>query len=183
MNALAHCVEASCASDASPITALVAEEGIRVLTAGLPRCVDRPHDLDARAEVLYGAWLAGWSLGAATMGLHHRLCHVLGGLFDLPHAPTHSAVLPYATAYLRGWADAALDRVAEAMGVRDAAGGLWDLARRIAAPTSLGALGLRVEDTGRVVDAVLTNPPSSPRPVDRAGLQPLLSAALHGRRP
>jgi maleylacetate reductase len=183
MNALAHCVEACYAPDASPITTLVAEEGVRVLTAGLPRCVDRPHDLDARAEVLYGAWLAGWSLGTATMGLHHKLCHVLGGLFDLPHAPTHSAVLPYATAYARGWAGAVLARVAVAMGAPDAASGLWDLAQQLGAPTSLGALGLGVENIGAVIDAVLADPPRNPRPVDRAGLDTLLGAALQGERP
>jgi maleylacetate reductase len=183
MNALAHCVEAGYAPDASPITALVAEEGVRVLTAGLPRCMDRPNDLETRAEALYGAWLAGWALGTATMGLHHKLCHVLGGLFDLPHAPTHSAVLPYATAYSRGWADAALARVAEAMRARDAAGGLWDLANRLGAPTSLGALGLRPGDIGKVIDAVLANPPRNPRPVDRVGLETLLRAALYGERP
>jgi maleylacetate reductase len=183
MNALAHCVEACYAPDASPITTLVADEGVRVLTAGLPRCVDHPRDVDTRAEVLYGAWVAGWALGTATMGLHHKLCHVLGGLFDLPHAPTHSAVLPYATAYARGWADPALARVAEAMRARDAAGGLWDLAQRLGAPASLGALGLRLEDIPTVVDAVLANPPRNPRPVDRGGLEELLRAALSGDRP
>jgi maleylacetate reductase len=183
MNALAHCVEACYAPDVSPVTALVAQEGIRALTTGLPRCVECPHDLDARADTLYGGWLAGWALGTAAMGVHHKLCHVLGGLFDLPHAGTHSALLPHAIAYARGWADPALDRIAGAMGAGDAAGGLWDLARRLGAPTSLGALGLRPGDLGRVVDAVLADAPANPRPVDRHGLHAMLRAALRGHRP
>jgi maleylacetate reductase len=183
MNALAHCVEALYAPDCSPVTALVAEEGVRALATALPSCVDSPLDMDARTEALYGAWLAGWSLGSATMGLHHRLCHVLGGLLDLPHAPTHSAVLPYATAYVRGSADTALARLATAMGADEAASGLWDLARRLGAPTSLAAVNMPPSAVPAVIDAVLANPPRNPRPVDRAALDALLRSALAGERP
>ena len=93
MNAIAHCVEALYAADGNPINALQAEEGIRALAAALPRIVKSPQDCEARSDALYGAWLAGVAFATADMGLHHKLCHVLGGAFNLPHAQTHSIVL------------------------------------------------------------------------------------------
>jgi maleylacetate reductase len=183
MNALAHCVEALYAPDVTPVISLAAAEGVRVLAAGLPRCVENPDSVEARAEALYGAWLAGWSLGATTMGLHHKLCHVLGGMYDLPHAPTHSAVLPYAIAYSRDAAPGPLGRVADALGAGDAAGGLWDLARRLGVETSLAAVGMPPDGVDAVLDAVIANPPINPRPVEREALRSLLRSALTGDRP
>ena len=99
MNAIAHCVEALYAEDANPIMSLMAEEGIRTLAASLPTVVSKPDDLEARSDALYGAWLAGACLGKVGMALHHKLCHTLGGTFNLPHAETHTVVLPHATRY------------------------------------------------------------------------------------
>ena len=112
INALAHCVEALYAPDANPIVSLMAMEGIRALASALPRVATSPRDLDARADALYGAWLAGASLGAVEMGLHHKLCHVLGGSFNLPHAETHAIVLPHVIYYNREAAPAAIKQVA-----------------------------------------------------------------------
>jgi maleylacetate reductase len=183
MNALAHLVEGLYAPDASPVTAVLAEEGIRVLADALQRVVVAPGDLDARADALYGAWLAGWVAGTATMGLHHKICHVLGGAYNLPHAGTHSAVLPFVTAYNASAAPAAMVRAARALGAQDPARALWDLAGRIGAPTSLAQVGLdpdRIPEAARlVVEAVPTNP----RPVDRAAVHELLSAAHAGMLP
>jgi maleylacetate reductase len=183
MNALAHLVEGLYAPDASPVTAVLAEEGIRALADALPRVVDAPRDLDARADALYGAWLAGWVLGTAGMGLHHRICHVLGGAYDLPHAGTHSAVLPFVVAYNAPAAPAAMVRAARALGTQDPARALWELARRIGAPTSLAQVGL---DPGRIPEAaglVAETPPANPRPVDAAAVQELLRAAQAGTLP
>ncbi|MGH3780611.1 MAG: maleylacetate reductase [Pseudonocardiaceae bacterium] len=183
MNALAHLVEGLYAPDASPVTAVLAEEGIRALADALPRVVVAPRDLDARARALYGAWMAGWVLGTAGMGLHHRICHVLGGTYDLPHAGTHSAVLPFVTAYNAPAAPAAMVRAARALGAQDPARALWELARRIGAPTSLAQVGL---DPGRIQEAarlVVETPPVNPRPVDRAAVHELLRAAYAGALP
>ncbi len=98
-NAIAHAAEALYAPDGNPIVALMAEEGVRAIVDALPRVLKVPGDPDARASLLYGAWLCACCLGTTTMGLHHKLCHTLGGLFDLPHAQTHALVLPYALAY------------------------------------------------------------------------------------
>src|SRR5262245_51153300 len=126
MNAIAHCVEALYAVDANPIISLVAEEGIRALASSLPKVVANGKDIEARGDALYGAWLAGIALGSAGMALHHKLCHVLGG-FGLPHAETHSIVLPHAMKYNSGAAPAAMRSVARALGEKeDAPGAVWD---------------------------------------------------------
>ncbi len=180
MNALAHLIEGLYAPDASPVTAMLAEEGIRVLVDALPRVVVAPGDLDARAGALYGAWLAGCVVGTATMGLHHKICHVLGGAYNLPHAGTHSAVLPFVIAYNAPAAPAAMARAARALGAQDPARALWELAGRIGAPASLAQVGL---DPGRIPEAarlIVETPPANPRPVDRAAVHELLRAAHAG---
>jgi maleylacetate reductase len=183
MNAAAHCVEALYAAGAGPLTTLAAEEGLRALAAALPRCVDAPGDGDARGRALYGAWLAGLALGGAAAGVHHKTCHVLGGTFGLPHAETHAALLPHAAAFNAAAAPAAMARVARALGAGDAAGGLWDLASRTGAPTSLRSLGLRAEDVEAAAELVAAAAPPNPRPVDAAGVAAMLRAAWSGRRP
>ena len=101
MNAIAHSVEALYAQDANPVLSLMAEEGIRALAEALPSILKNSKDVVARTQALYGAWLCGVALGSAGMALHHKLCHVLGGSFNLPHAETHSIVLPHALAEQR----------------------------------------------------------------------------------
>jgi alcohol dehydrogenase class IV len=183
MNAIAHCVEGMYSSAASPVTSLLAEEGVRALAAALPRAVTDPADLTARSEAQYGAWLAGWVLGTTGMGIHHKICHVLGGTYNLPHAPAHSAVLAYATAYNADYAPAAMTRLARALGSAGAAAGIWDLARRIGAPTSLAAVGFRETDADEAAALVTATPFTNPRPVDREGVRELLLAACRGDRP
>lgn len=116
MNAMAHAVEALYAEDANPIIGLMAEESIRSLAQALPRVVEHPADREARGQALYGAWLAGVCLGSVGMAIHHKLCHTLGGTFNLPHAQAHAVVLPHAAHYNREAAASALARVARVLG-------------------------------------------------------------------
>lgn len=183
MNALAHCVEALYAADTSPVTALMAEEGIRSLAHALPAAVRNGMDLDARTGALYGAWLAGASLAAARMGLHHRVCHALGGGFDLPHAETHAVVLPHVAAFNAPAAPDALARAARALGAEDAAGALFDLAAETGCPRSLREIGLREEDLDTAADRVVETAYPNPRPFDRDQVRALLGDAWAGRRP
>jgi alcohol dehydrogenase class IV len=183
MNAIAHCLEALYAPDANPITSLMAEEGIRALAAALPVVVREPMDLAARSGALYGAWLAGAALGAVGMGLHHKLCHTLGGSFNLPHAETHTVILPHAANYNRHAAPEALGRVARALGVKSAAGGLFDLAVAIGAPTTLAEIGMAAGDLDLAADLATRNPYANPAPVTREGVRALLEDAFYGRRP
>ena len=183
MNAIAHCVEALYARDANPITSLMAEEGIRALAGSLPLVVKDPSDLEARGDALYGAWLAGVALGATGVALHHKLCHTLGGSFNLPHAETHSIVLPHAARYNRDAAPEAMARVARALGGADAPTALYDLELRLGLRMKLSEIGMREADLERAAKIALENPYPNPRPVEYQGVLALLRAAYEGRRP
>ncbi|WP_018261777.1 maleylacetate reductase [Methylobacterium sp. WSM2598] len=183
MNAIAHAVEALYARDRNPIVSLMAEEAIRALAGALPAILRDPGDRAARADALYGAWLAGTCLGAVGMALHHKLCHVLGGSFDLPHAETHTVVLPHAVAYNAAAAPDAMARVARALDAPEAARGLFDLAASLGGPTGLAALGMPAEGLDRAADLAAAGSSWNPRPVERAPIRRLLEDAYHGRRP
>jgi maleylacetate reductase len=183
MNAIAHCVEALYARNANPITSLVAEEGIRALAASLPLVVKDPADLEARSQALYGAWLGGAALGAVGMALHHKLCHVLGGTFDLPHAEIHTLILPQAAAYNRDAAPEAMARIARALGAEDAPAALFDLASSLGAQMRLAAFGLDAADLDRAAELAMQDAYANPRPVTRDGVRALLQDAYDGRRP
>jgi maleylacetate reductase len=184
MNAVAHAVEGLYAPDATPIVSLMAEEGVRALAAALPRVVADGSDLEARAEAQYGAWLCGAVLAATTMSLHHKLCHTLGGTLDLPHAQTHTVVLPHALAYNQPAAPEAVAALSRALGgVPDPARALWELAGRLGAPRSLAELGMNEQDIPRIVDQAVGNPYANPRPVTRDGVESLLRAAWAGEAP
>lgn len=185
LNAMAHAVEGLWAPDRSPIVSLLAAEGIRLLAAALPVVVDSPHDPDARSDALRGAWLCGAVLGATTMSLHHKVCHVLGGTFDLPHAETHAVLLPHVLAFNGPAAPDAAAAVATALGVpvEGVAPSLWELARRLGAPLSLASLGLPADAVDDVVRLVLAVPYANPRPVEAAALATMLREAQVGHPP
>ena len=183
INAIAHAAEGLYARDGNPVMSLMAEEGIRALARGLRRVVANSRDVSGRADALYGAWLCGSVLGHVGMALHHKLCHTLGGSFNLPHAETHTVVLPHALAYNAAAAPHALQRIADALGADDAAGGVFRLAAELGAPTSLREIGMAEADICRACDIALANPYWNPRPVERDGLMQLLSDAWNGRAP
>jgi maleylacetate reductase len=185
MNAIAHAAEGLYARDGNPVMSLMAEEGIRAIAQGLRGIVAAPSDIDARSDCLYGAWLCGTVLGHVGMALHHKLCHTLGGSFNLPHAETHTVVLPHALAYNAAAAPEAMQRIARAIGRGDgdAAGGLFDLAQALGAPTSLREIGMPKEGLARVADLAVANPYWNPRPLARDALMALLHDAWEGRRP
>ncbi|MDR7255099.1 alcohol dehydrogenase class IV [Nocardioides sp. BE266] len=181
LNALAHAVDALWAPRADPINAALAGEGVRALAVALPAVLDAPHDLTARERVLYGTYLASAAFASSGSGLHHKICHVLGGRFDLPHAATHAIVLPHVLALNAPHAPAADRRLAEAFGSTSAVLGLADLYDRLDAPRSLAELGLRDDQVAEAAAAILPSvPPSNPAPVDLGVLEVLLRSALHG---
>jgi len=183
MNAIAHCVEALYSENANPIVSLMAEEGIRALGEALPVVVETPDDRDARAKALYGAWLAGASLGAVGMAIHHKLCHTLGGSFNLPHADVHTVIIPHAANYNRAAAPEAMARLARALGTEDGPGALYDLARAVGAKLALKDIGMAEADLDRAAELATQNPYYNPRPVTRDGVRALLEQAYHGHRP
>jgi maleylacetate reductase len=183
MNAIAHCVEALYAKEANPVISIMAEEGIRALAAALPRIVNEPRDAEARSDALYGAWLAGIALGTVGMALHHKLCHTLGGTWNLPHAETHAIVLPHAARYNRDAAPEAMVRIARALGAADAPTGLYDLERKLGLKMRLADLGMPEGELERAAQIAAESPYPNPAPLTRAGILALLRAAHAGRRP
>jgi maleylacetate reductase len=183
INAIAHCVEGLWAQDANPLTSIMAAEGIRAMAQSLPAIVANPQNVEARAEAQYGAWLGGSVLGMVGMALHHKICHTLGGSFNLPHAEVHTVMLPQVTAFNRDAAPEAMARIAAALGTSDAAHGLYDLNLRLEAPRALRDLGMREEDLDKAADLATRNPYYNPQAVNRANVRALLQSAYEGRRP
>ncbi len=180
VNAMAHAVEALYAADRTAETDRIAVEGLGALARGLRSLHRDPDDLDARDDLLYGAWLAGRCLGAVGMGLHHKLCHTLGGSFGLPHAATHTVVLPHAMAYNAPAAPEAMGTASTALGVDDAPAGLQALVVRLGGPTDLRDLGFDLADVPRAAALATARPYPNPRPVDHDGIVELLTHATEG---
>ncbi|WP_066818696.1 maleylacetate reductase [Sphingomonas mali] len=183
INAIAHAVEGLYARDANPVMQLVAQEGIRALADALPGIVVNGADLAAREQALYGAWLCGMVLGSVGMALHHKLCHTLGGGFDLPHAETHAIVLPHALAYNAPAIPEAMAMLRQALGDENPAHALYTLTERVGAPRALRLIGLPESGIDTATDQVLENAYWNPRPLTRAALRELIARAWSGESP
>jgi maleylacetate reductase len=182
-NALAHCVEAVWTPKADPITEVTAVEGARALREGLQAVLTNPLDLDARGNLLYGACLAGSALASAGTGLHHKVCHLLGGTYNLPHAETHAAVLPQITLLNATAVPRAKARLEAALETDDLATGLFDLFKAAGIPTSLRELGLTSEQAQKSAARLAGQNLPNPVPVDEATLRLVLERAWTGERP
>jgi alcohol dehydrogenase class IV len=189
MNAIAHAAEGLYAQDSNPVMDLMAEEGIRAIAQALPVIRQRADDVNARGDALYGAWLCGAVLGNVGMALHHKLCHTLGGSFNLPHAEVHTVVLPQAMAFNAAAAPEAMHRIERALGTTgraSAAAGLFDLAINNGAPVALKDIGMNESDLDKAADIAVSNPYWNPRPfgaAQRGEIRDLLQRAYEGVRP
>jgi maleylacetate reductase len=182
MNALAHCVEATYARNASPVTTSLAVESVRTLASALPDAVRRPDDLTARSDALYGAFLAGTVLATAGISIHHHVCHVLGGMFDLPHAELHTVVLPQAVAAVATADPGSVRHLASVLGP-DVPGALYDLAKDLALPTSLAEIGMSADRIEEAVPRVVAATAGDPTPLSQDSARRLLQDAVSGVRP
>lgn len=184
LNGLAHCIDSMWAPRANPINAALAAEGIRAINVGLPQIVADPKDLVGREHALYGAYLSAAAFASAGSGLHHKICHVLGGTYNLPHAQTHAVVLPYVLAYNQHSARPAAERIAGAFGTSDALSGLQHLRTAINAPQALADYGYTAANIPETVEIMMGNlPANNPRSITAEHLTELLTAALNGRDP
>ncbi|PLP97001.1 maleylacetate reductase [Cupriavidus pauculus] len=189
INAIAHAAEGLYAADRNPVSQWMARDGIAALGRALPVIADAAPGADAlreaRSDALYGAWLCGSVLGSVTVGLHHKLCHTLGGTLNLPHAEVHTVVLPHALAYNAPAAPDAMTAIADALGAGHGDGprAVFDLAARLGAPTSLRELGMSVGDIDTITALALRNQYPNPRPLEREGIHQLLQDAFEGRPP
>jgi maleylacetate reductase len=149
INALAHCVSGLFATGRSPVTDLLATEGARLLTQGLRGATASTGDPAARADLTRGAYLAGTVLAHAGTSAHHTICHILGGAFDLPHAETHTAVLPAASAFLQERDPRAAEPLARVLGAASLATGFRELVAEVGGATRLRDIGLTQTDLSR----------------------------------
>jgi maleylacetate reductase len=183
MNAIAHAAEGMYAKDGNPIMDLMAEEGIAAIAAAFPHLKQDPRNLAARGDALYGAWLCGTVLGNVGMALHHKLCHTLGGSFNLPHAEVHTVILPHAISYNAEAIPEAMRRMSRALRTDQPAAALYDLASSNGAPTSLREIGMAEADLDKAADLAVANPYANPRPIERGAIRALLQDAWNGSRP
>ncbi|HEY3608959.1 MAG TPA: maleylacetate reductase and hydroxyquinol 1,2-dioxygenase domain-containing protein [Pseudonocardiaceae bacterium] len=183
VNALAHAVEALYSSDANPVTDGLAVDAIAGIARALPRVVRDPTGLEPRADLLKAAWLAGTCLGTVSMGLHHKLAHLLGGSFGLSHAETHTVLLPHTMAYNAPAAPDAFTLIAAALGGPDAPTMVFDLVAGLGGPTSLRALGMAEHDVPKAAELLVAQSFPNPRALNEDGIRTLLTDAWHGRRP
>lgn len=183
MNCLAHCVEALYPQEPDPIAFFAAQEGVRALLKALPACLNDPSDLEARAGMLYGGFLGGLCVALVGVALHHKICHILGGHFGVAHGASNSVILPYALAYNAPATPNAIRALKDIFNSEDPAAALFDFARAIGAPRSLGELGMDSATLAACCAEVLAASFYNPRPLDRAGLEQLLADAFVGRRP
>jgi alcohol dehydrogenase class IV/protocatechuate 3,4-dioxygenase beta subunit len=191
LNAMAHAVEAFWAPGRNPVSSLSAGEAIRVLAAALPAVLRDGADIGARGDLLYGAYLAGTAFAVTGSGLHHKICHVLGGRYDLPHAQTHAIMLPYVLAFNAPGAPDAARQIGQALaggGVAgaglagaDPAAALQRLAGQLGLPRGLREIGFGAEqiaEAARLIEPAV--PADNPVPADAAALQALLRRAWAG---
>jgi maleylacetate reductase len=183
MNALAHCVEALYGPGANPVISLIALEGIRALHRSLPAVCAEPGDLGSRTDAQYGAYLAGVTLASGGTALHHKTCHVLGGMFGLNHGDMNAVVLGHALAYTAPAIPEVMADVGAALGTGEPAGALHDLAAAIGAPTSLEAIGMPEHGIDEAAKRVVVDAAANPRPPELDGIRQMLDDAWHGRRP
>lgn len=183
INAIAHSAEGLYSADRNPVIDFMALDGIAALGRALPSICQNPQDIQARTDAFYGAWLCGIVMGSVGMALHHKLCHTLGGTFNLPHAQTHTAVLPHALAYNAPAAPEAMGKIAKALGGVSGPAAVFDLAKNNGAAVALRDLGLQAADLDKACDIAVQNQYPNPRPLERVALRHLLQNAFDGVRP
>ncbi|KAK0914257.1 hypothetical protein LTR91_014749 [Friedmanniomyces endolithicus] len=173
VNAIAHAVEALYARANNPIMTLFALEGTKALAEALPIIVNHPHDTDARSKAQYGAWLCAMCLGSVGMALHHKLCHTLGGSFNLPHAETHTIVLPHAIAYNAPKIPEVMKQLAGVLpgSDGDAIRGLNVLLAKLKVKRGLKEFGMKEEDVDKAAEIAVSNPYWNPREIEKGPLR------------
>ncbi len=195
INALAHCVEALYSITRNPLSTSAALSGMRSIYAALPLCYADGNDLEARTEMLVGAFLAGSALSHVTMALHHGLCHILGGTAGVPHGVANSIILPHAMRFNLDATAIQLAQAAEAMGIgRDKSGPyisdeaaaeevverIYELIGRMKLPQHLRDVGVKEADLPYLAQLALQSRAvkSNPKPITYAvQIEALLQAA------
>lgn len=190
INALAHCIEALYSITRNPLSTAAALSAVRHIHNSLLRCYTDGSDLEARTEMLLGAHLAGLSLASVKMGLHHGLCHVLGGTANVPHGIANSIILPHAMRFNADVTAPQLLPAAEAMGISSTglspaavieseAQCIFELIGNMNVPQRLRDAGVKQTDLPALAQLGFQNGgiKNNPKPITAAQIETLLRAA------
>src|SRR5947209_524765 len=191
VNALAHCIEALYSITRNPLSTAAAIGGVRAIMHALPRCYVAGNDIEARTEMLTGAFLAGTALSNVAMALHHGLCHVLGGTAGVPHGIANSIILPHAMRFNLESTTLQLAPAAEVMGISladkgsEAAVGeaiqrIYDMIGSMNLPQHLRGVGVQEADLPHLAQIAFQSRTihNNPKPItDAAQLETVLRAA------
>jgi alcohol dehydrogenase class IV len=180
MNGLAHCIEALYPAVPNPLARLMALEGIAAFAAGL-RGITSRNDEVSHSCALYGGFIGGLLVSMVGIGLHHRICHVLGGRFGVPHGESNSVILPHVTAFNAPALGEDASAIARAMDRNDAGVAMFEIAESLGVPRSLRELGLPKDQLDGVASEVLAKPLHNPRPLTIEAVRRLLENAWQGR--
>ncbi|WP_299294499.1 maleylacetate reductase [uncultured Tateyamaria sp.] len=183
LNAIAHAAEALYAPNRTPDSDALATQGMACFAKYLPDVIADPSNLKARQETQRGAYACGAVLGQVGMALHHKLCHTLGGAFDLPHAATHAIILPHAISYNSRAARLELGPVCEIFVGETPGLALHNFAAASGAPLALRDLGVTLAQLDDAADLATQKPYPNPARVTRDGIRQLLEAAWSGAPP
>ena len=161
---------------------LLAQEGTKALAEALPGIIQDPSSEAARSKALYGAWLCGTCLGSVGMALHHKLCHTLGGSFNMPHAETHTIVLPHALSYNAPKIPEAMKQLAQALPESDgdAIRGLNVLLTKLKIKRGLKDFGMKEEDIDKAAEIAVSNPYWNPREIEKGPIRELIRRCWAG---
>ena len=184
-NSISHAVSSYLGKDANPVANMYSENGIRTMSSALVKLAEDPRDIAARSEAMHGAWLCGMTLMSSGTTIHHKIAHVLGGGFDLPHGPTHAVVLPHSTSYNRDAAPDAMAGIGRAFDVppEDAPRALFDLLGKSGAAPGLKNLGLPESALDEAADRIMIDRYFNLRDYDKGAIRALLQDAWEGRAP
>ena len=183
LNALAHCVDGIYVTSSTPIHQLAAIEGARVVVNGVRGVWNNPSSIEARSELLYGAYLAGAAL-AGGFALQHGLAHTLGGSYKVPHGNAHAVSLPYVTAYNTAFAQEGVGAVARSLSTDNLAGTIHDLLRELELPVKLPDVGIERKELERVAKITVdTDNGLNPGPLTFEAVHGIVEAAFAGERP
>ncbi|WP_299550585.1 maleylacetate reductase [uncultured Tateyamaria sp.] len=183
LNAIAHAAEALYAENRTNHSTALAVEGMQHFADGLPAVLENPTNTSAREKTLRGAYACGAVLGQVGMALHHKLCHTLGGSFDLPHANTHAIILPHAIHYNAQAVPDLLKPITDIFGGAAPGPALHAFATQMNAPLALRDLGVTEQNLDRAADLATQKPYPNPAPITRDGIRQLLQAAWEGAAP
>lgn len=185
MNSVAHAVDAlygqnSGSMHIGPLTIALAREALFAHQKGLSAVVHGEDNIANRQRLLYAGFLGGLLISMHGIAIHHRLCHVIGGLFDVPHGATNSIILPHAVAYNTGVVPQADQLIQEVFEGDNPAKCIYQFTQSLNAPADLREFGVPESAATQIAQHQIAHGGWNPREVTLASLTELVKNAING---